>query len=110
MLKALKREAKLKKNYSKGISGNYLWFIGVLPENQGEGMGSHLLDYIKVKSQRENKHLYLETSSERNLSWYSINGFELYHQMDDFGFPFYYFRYLSYLIIRNDASNLKSFA
>ncbi|UCS91878.1 hypothetical protein KZP23_14190 [Echinicola marina] len=47
VLKALKREAKLKKNYPKGISGNYLWFIGVLPENQGEGMGSHLLDYSK---------------------------------------------------------------
>lgn len=79
--KALKRE-KLISNIQPKIPMAYLWFIGVDPDAQGRGIGAKLLQEIIEYSSRNNRPLYLETSTVRNLSWYKKFGFELYSEQD----------------------------
>ena len=59
---------------------SYLWFIGVDPVVQNEGIGSKLLQEIIDYSNVNNRSVYLETSTIRNLSWYEKFGFEIYSE------------------------------
>ena len=60
----------------------YLWFIGVDPEHQNEGIGSILLDDIIEDSERKRRPIYLETSTVKNLPWYKKFGFQIYHELN----------------------------
>lgn len=60
----------------------YLWFIGVDPEHQNEGIGSVLLDEIIADSEQKKRPIYLETSTLKNLPWYAKYGFQIYHELD----------------------------
>ena len=82
--KAIRREAAIKKLH-EGPSRRYLWFIGVSPESQGRGVGTDLLKEIIADADVTNAPLYLETSVERNLSFYSKLGFTKYAELD-FGY------------------------
>ncbi|MDO9535332.1 MAG: GNAT family N-acetyltransferase [Bacillota bacterium] len=55
----------------------YLTIIGVCSLVQGKGLGSKIMDTIKEECTREGLHLYLETESEENLSFYEKHGFTL---------------------------------
>lgn len=84
IFRALQRE--------KGISGHYpdtpiyyLWFIGVSPENQNQGIGGKLLSEIVEDADKMGRPVYLETSTPENLPFYQKAGFTIYHQMD-FGY------------------------
>jgi ribosomal protein S18 acetylase RimI-like enzyme len=83
----MKREAAIKKEHPSAIL-SYLWFIGVKPQEQGKGAGSHLLSEIIYKSKAEGRIICLETSTERNLPWYKKFGFEIYKELD-FGYKLY---------------------
>jgi ribosomal protein S18 acetylase RimI-like enzyme len=85
--KAMKREADIKKGHPAALL-SYLWFIGVRPQEQGKGAGSHLLSEIIDKSKAEDRIICLETSTERNLPWYKKFGFEIYNKLD-FGYDLY---------------------
>jgi len=93
VIKALKREAKVKSYYPNESTLIYLWFIGVDPVQQGKRIGSNLLSFVIKKGKQKNRAVYLETSTEHNLSWYAKNGFEIYQKIEDFGFPFYFFKW-----------------
>lgn len=82
--KAVRREAAIKKLH-EGPKRRYLWFIGVSPESQGRGIGTNLLKDIIADADSMNAQLYLETSVERNLSFYSKMGFTKYAELD-FGY------------------------
>lgn len=79
--KTLAREGMINKMHPKEPM-YYLWFIGVDPEHQNEGIGSILLDDIIEDSEHKGRPIYLETSTVKNLPWYKKFGFQIYHELD----------------------------
>lgn len=79
--KVLTRESKIKSFHPKEPF-SYLWFIGVVPTNQNKGKGSLLLREIVEHSEKLHRPIYLETSVDRNISWYQKNGFEIFKSLE----------------------------
>lgn len=79
--KTLARESAINKIQPKEPK-YYLWFIGVEPEYQSEGIGSVLLNEIIEDSEHKKRPVYLETSTLKNLPWYKKFGFDIYHELD----------------------------
>jgi ribosomal protein S18 acetylase RimI-like enzyme len=79
--KTLAREGKINKIQPKEQK-YYLWFIGVDPEHQNEGIGSILLGEIIEDSEQKQRPIYLETSTVKNLPWYKKFGFQIYNELD----------------------------
>ncbi|ASZ09591.1 GNAT family N-acetyltransferase [Chitinophaga pendula] len=79
--KTLKRE-KMINSIQPKIPMSYLWFIGVDPTAQGRRIGSALLQEIIDYSNSNNRPIYLETSTVKNLPWYEKFGFEVYNEQD----------------------------
>lgn len=85
--KAMKREAAVGRQHPSAPFC-YLWFIGVQPNDQNKGVGSRLLQELIAWARSEERMIYLETSTQKNLPWYQKHGFEVYHQLD-LGFTLY---------------------
>ncbi len=79
--KTLKRE-KLITTIQPKVQMSYLWFIGVDPLSQGRGIGSNMLREIIDNSNSNNRPIYLETSTVKNLPWYEKFGFEVYNEQE----------------------------
>ncbi len=79
--RTLARESLINKIQSKELK-YYLWFIGVDPDYQNEGIGSVLLNEIIEDSEYKKRPIYLETSTVKNIPWYKKFGFEIYHEVD----------------------------
>ena len=79
--KTLSREALIQKVQPKETM-TYLWFIGVNPVEQNKGIGSKLLQEIIQESTQNIRPIYLETSTVKNLPWYSKYGFKVYSEQD----------------------------
>jgi ribosomal protein S18 acetylase RimI-like enzyme len=79
--KILKKESKIKSLHPKEPFA-YLWFIGVLPKKQNQGIGSQLLEDVIHESWVQGRAVCLETSVERNLPWYSSHGFRIYNTLE----------------------------
>lgn len=79
--KTLAREAMINKIQPKELK-YYLWFIGVYPEYQNEGIGSLLLSEIIEDSEHKKRPIYLETSTLKNLPWYKKFGFQVYNELE----------------------------
>lgn len=79
--KALAREDAIKKLRVKDAR-YYLWFIGVAKEQQGQGLGSKLMQELIEHSRQQNLDIYLETSTPENLPWYQNMGFGIYQELD----------------------------
>ena len=79
--KTIAREALIQKIQPKETM-TYLWFIGVSLEEQNKGMGSMLLQKIIQQSIQNNRPIYLETSTIKNLPWYTKFGFKVYSEQD----------------------------
>ena len=79
--KALSRESKINQIQPKDLM-YYLWFIGVNPEYQNEGIGSNLMKDIIQDSENKKRPVYLETSTLKNLPWYKKFGFKIYNELD----------------------------
>ncbi len=72
-IRVLKRASIISKFYPS-TPYVYLWFIGVKTTEQNKGYGSELLKEIIKDS--GSKPIYLETSTERNFSFYVKFGFK----------------------------------
>jgi GNAT superfamily N-acetyltransferase len=59
----------------------YVRDVGVLPEMQGNGLGSALLGPTLTRCDREGLPAYLEASSERNAALYARLGFQLIDEL-----------------------------
>lgn len=81
ILKVLKRESIIKQNHP-AEPFLHLWFIGVLPEFQGRGTGTKLLKILQDKAKVLNLPIYLETSVQKNLKWYTDQNFKIYNTID----------------------------
>ncbi|MBA7626092.1 hypothetical protein ES703_33532 [subsurface metagenome] len=55
----------------------YLSVIGVDPNRQGEGLGSHLISTTIKRIDKEHKPIYLETNLEKNVEIYKHFGFHV---------------------------------
>lgn len=67
----------------------YLWFIGVMPGAQQQGLGSRLLAHLIGESEQMNRPMLLETSVPTNIAWYQQMGFRIYHEID-LGYKLYF--------------------
>jgi ribosomal protein S18 acetylase RimI-like enzyme len=76
LMKILNRE-KLLKQHHPDSPFIHLWYIGVLPEYQGNNKGSLLIEEIITYYKLTNKTIYLETSTLRNLPFYKKHGFKV---------------------------------
>ena len=87
--KVLDRESKIKKYHPKEFM--YLWYIGVIPQEQSKGIGSSLLQEIINLGNQRNLPVYLETSTERNLPLYKRFNFKIYQELI-FDYTLYLFK------------------
>ena len=81
IFKAMKREATIKQLHPNGLL-YYLWFIGVDPNHQNNGIGSELMIKLICEAEKQNRTICLETSTIKNLPWYKKNGFKIYNELD----------------------------
>lgn len=79
--KAIKREASIKSIHPDGLI-YYLWFIGVDPKAQNNGIGSNLLEHVINEGLSMKRKLCLETSTVKNILWYKKHGFSIYKELD----------------------------
>tara|TARA_R110002049_G_scaffold90784_2_gene227267 strand:+ start:1095 stop:1661 length:567 start_codon:yes stop_codon:yes gene_type:complete len=89
--KTLARESFIKKHYPKSPF-TYLWYIGVDPKVQGNGLGTQLLKHVLFYSKTLKRPVYLETTLGKNINWYLKHGFKIYSKSDRFGFPLNFLR------------------
>lgn len=90
--KTLQRENKIKTLQAVDKhQAYYLWFIGVEPGYQNQGIGSKLLAEITTDCLKMGRTLILETSVDSNLSWYRKNGLTIYTQYN-FGYTLYFLK------------------
>lgn len=92
--KAINREKEISKNYPTHPIF-YLWFIGVQPDHQNNGVGKQLMSELLAESERMKRPVYLETSTMKNLPWYKKFGLDVYNQLN-FGYNLF--------LIRNEPS------
>ncbi len=59
----------------------YLSTLGVTPQRQHQGIGSRLMQPVLDKCDGENLPAYLESSKERNVSFYRSHGFEVVDEL-----------------------------
>ncbi|ALR31781.1 hypothetical protein ATE47_15215 [Chryseobacterium sp. IHB B 17019] len=91
MFKVLKRE-KLLKNFHPEEKFAHLWLMAVVPEQQGNGIGTKLLkESLEVYT---GKLIYVETTTPENRTFYTQNGFEIFHETFELDYPLYFLKYV----------------
>jgi ribosomal protein S18 acetylase RimI-like enzyme len=63
----------------------YFEYLGVLPEYQGRGFGSAILQYATTKADEAHTACYLETASSKAVPLYQSHGFEVIEEKDIIG-------------------------
>lgn len=91
VFQVLKREKIIKSYHPKG-EFIHLWLMGVLPEAQGTGIGSKLLQ--ETLNFYKGKLIYLETTTQENLRFYDKNGFSVFHKTFELDYPLYFLKYV----------------
>jgi ribosomal protein S18 acetylase RimI-like enzyme len=65
----------LERHHPAGPPHHYLYLLAVLPDRQGRGLGSALLQAGLRAIDRSGSDVYLETASARNIALYRRHGF-----------------------------------
>jgi len=68
-----------------------LWFLGVQPDEQKQGIGSKLIKSVIQKSVEQMRDIYLETSTITNLDWYQKFNFKIIKELD-LGYKLFLFK------------------
>lgn len=89
LARAAKLGATMEWRHPREVRGPHYYVrdVGVLPEKQGQGLGSALLAPALARCDREGLPAYLEASSERNAALYERLGFEHLSQLSVLGSP-----------------------
>jgi len=87
--RAARLAAAIERRHGRDVPGSHYYVrdIGVLPEMQGNGLGSTLLHPTLERCDREGLPAYLEASSERNAALYERLGFQLTTELRVAGSP-----------------------
>lgn len=79
--KVLKRESRVHDLQAEGHNA-YVWFIGVDPAHQYQGIGTVLLEKVMAVAAKYSRNVLLETSTLKNIRWYKSFGFCTYATLD----------------------------
>lgn len=90
LFKILKRESLIKQSHPF-MEMYYLWFIGVHPLAQNQGLGTELLEKLIADARSMNRPIFLETSVLKNITWYEKFGFRIYHELN-LGYKLYFMK------------------
>ena len=80
-MRNLKMNALIHNQYPKNERYCHLYLIGVLPERQGQGRGSALMDPMIENMGRKSVPIYLETANPTNVEIYKKKGLDVFHTM-----------------------------
>ncbi|MCD1119163.1 GNAT family N-acetyltransferase [Chryseobacterium turcicum] len=89
VFKVLKLENLLKKNHPEH-EYIHLWLMGVIPEMQGKGAGSQLLN--ESLQQFRDDFIFVETTTTENLNFYQKNGFAIFNETHQLDYPLYFLK------------------
>ncbi|MBB2147337.1 GNAT family N-acetyltransferase [Pedobacter gandavensis] len=89
--KILRRDRMIKQTQPKMQKMYYLWFIGVDPMAQHQGLGTEMMEELIADARVMKRPIFLETSVLKNVSWYEHLGFRIYHELD-LGYKLYFMK------------------
>ena len=69
-----------------------MYAIGVLPESQGKGYASLLMNPVLNEMEENHRRVYLETANPKNVQIYKKKGFKTYNTWFNNGLKLYYMR------------------
>jgi len=92
VIRILKNENFSNKQYPKDEKYCHMYIIGVLPESQGKGYASLLLNPVLNEMKRRNHPVFIETANLKNVQIYLKKGFNLYNKWINNGFELFYLR------------------
>ena len=78
-IRILKMDKLTYSQYPKNKSYFHLYLIGVLPEAQGKGLASSLLNPILTEKRENEIPVYLETANQKNVEIYKRKGFHIFN-------------------------------
>ena len=91
MLKVLKRE-KLLKSFHPKENFVHLWLMAVIPNEQGKGIGTKLLN--ESLQLYKGQLIYIETTTAENRAFYTQNGFIIFHETFELDYPLYFLKHV----------------
>ena len=65
----------------------YLAAVGVVPERQGQGVGSALMQPMLARADEQKLKCWLDTHKEENVMLYERNGFQIARRSEVAGHP-----------------------
>ena len=81
VLRIVSSEARVHSNFRKYQRYCHLYMIGVLPEAQGKGLASALMNPMIQKMKERVIPLFLETANPRNVEIYKKKGFRIFETL-----------------------------
>jgi len=95
VVRILTNESFTYKQYPKNEKYTHLYVIGVLPESQGKGYASSLMNPVLNETEQNSEPVFLETANIKNVQIYIKKGFEIYNKWLNHGIELYYMRKLN---------------
>ena len=80
-IRILKTDKLTYSQYPKNEKYCQLYLIGVLPEAQGKGLASSLIDPMIERMEKEAITMHLETANPKNVAIYMKKGFNIIHSI-----------------------------
>lgn len=81
VVRILKSESYVYNNFRKYPRYCHLYLIGVLPEAQGKGLASALMNPMIQTMKEESIPVFLETANPRNVDIYKKKGFKTFETL-----------------------------
>ncbi len=81
-LRFLRLDAYMQKHHYRSPHW-YLWFLGVRPEFQGQGLGSRLLQGLSERAQLDKAPCYLETDKLSSVRLYERHGYKVQREQEN---------------------------
>ena len=78
VVRIVKSEAQVHKNFGECPRYCHLCMIGALPEKQGTGLASALMNPMIQKMKEKSIPIFLETANLRNVDIYKKKGFKIF--------------------------------
>lgn len=92
VIRILRNERFTHKQYPKRQSYIHLYLIGVLPECQGQGYASSLMNPVLEQTSKKTIPIYVETANASNVKIYERKGFKVYNTWFNCGLQLYYLK------------------
>jgi ribosomal protein S18 acetylase RimI-like enzyme len=81
VIRIVKSEAHVHNNFRKYLRYCHLYMIGVLPEAQGRGLASRLMNPMLQTMKEKSIPVFLETANLRNVGIYKKKGFKIFETL-----------------------------